>query len=64
MPMIIPKQITVASGAQRGDWLIIIGTTPIAAAMEVRNIGLILRLPACMAASLYDMPRLFTSSNA
>ena len=34
IPKINPKQITVPKGPQRGELLAIIGTTPIAAAIE------------------------------
>ena len=47
-----PKQITVPKGPHRGERLKIIGITPTAAAADVRKIGLILRFPAAMAASL------------
>ena len=46
-----PKQITVPTGPQSGDRLMIIEITPAEAAAEVRNIGRILRFPAASAAS-------------
>ena len=46
-----PKLITVPKGPQRGERLSIIGTTPTAAAAEVKNMGRIRRLPAAIAAS-------------
>ncbi len=48
----VPKQMMVPMGAQSELLLMIIGTTPIDAAAEVRKIGRIRRFPASIAASM------------
>lgn len=52
METISPKESTLPSGAHRGDLLMIMGTTPTAAAADVRKIGRILRFAAATAAAL------------
>ncbi len=47
----VPKNITDPIGSHSGLFEIIMGTTPIEAAAEVRNMGRILRFPERNAAS-------------
>ena len=51
MVISVPKKITDPMGAQRGLFERIIGTTPMDAAADVRNIGRIRRFPERKAAS-------------
>ena len=59
MEIHVPKQMTTPIGDQSALRLIIIGTTPMEAAADVRKIGRIRRLPASNAASY----TLFPSTN-
>jgi hypothetical protein len=52
-----PKAVTAPSGPHRVEPEAIIGITPTAAAMEVRKIGRMRRLPAARAASKDEIPR-------
>ena len=59
----IPNAKTLASGAHIGSFITIIGTTPMAAAIVVKNIGLNLLLADSVAASFLDKPSVSKSSS-